>query len=68
VTAWGSHQGAARKPCPEKPEDLLGQAIGMYHCPYCGEMQLAGMQHLPPDDDYEGVMGYEWPLGYEARS
>ena len=35
-------------PCPGKPEDLLGQPIGMYHCEHCGEMQIAGMKHLPP--------------------
>jgi len=35
-------------PCPGKPEALLGQPIGMYHCPFCGEMQLAGVPHLPP--------------------
>ena len=35
-------------PCPGKPEDLKGQPIGMYHCEFCGEMQLAGVPHLPP--------------------
>jgi hypothetical protein len=35
-------------PCPGKPEELKGQPIGMYHCEYCGEMQIAGMEHLPP--------------------
>lgn len=35
-------------PCPGKPEDLKGQPIGMYHCEYCGEMQVAGLSHLPP--------------------
>lgn len=35
-------------PCPGKPEELKGQPIGMYHCEYCGEMQLAGVSHLPP--------------------
>lgn len=37
-------------PCPEKPELLAGQPIGMYHCPYCGEMQLAGVPHLYPQE------------------
>lgn len=32
-------------PCQEKPEDLLGQPIGMYHCPDCGAMVLAGIRH-----------------------
>lgn len=31
--------------CPEHPELLLGQPIGMYHCPYCAHMQLAGVGH-----------------------
>ena len=31
--------------CSEKPEDLLGQPIGMYHCPDCGAMLLAGVPH-----------------------
>lgn len=35
-------------PCPGKPEELKGQPIGMYHCEFCGEMQLAGASHLPP--------------------
>ena len=35
-------------PCPGKPEELAGQPIGMYHCEFCGEMQLAGVAHLPP--------------------
>ena len=35
-------------PCPGKPEDLKGQPIGMYHCEFCGEMQIAGLPHLPP--------------------
>lgn len=31
--------------CDEKPEDLLGQPIGMYHCPDCGAMVVAGIPH-----------------------
>lgn len=31
--------------CAEKPEKLLGAPIGMYHCPDCGAMVLAGMPH-----------------------
>jgi hypothetical protein len=37
-----------RWPCPGKPEALAGMPIGMYHCEFCGEMQLAGTPHLPP--------------------
>lgn len=61
---WGEWNGRVRLPCPEDPVALLGQPIGMYHCPVCGEMQVAGLPHVPPDDDYEGVMGREWPPGY----
>lgn len=35
-------------PCPGRPEDLKDQPIGMYHCEFCGEMQIAGTSHLPP--------------------
>ena len=31
--------------CDEKPEALLGQPIGMYHCPDCGAMVMAGIPH-----------------------
>ena len=31
--------------CNEKPERLLGQPIGQYHCPDCGAMVLAGVPH-----------------------
>jgi hypothetical protein len=33
--------------CEEKPEKLLGQPIGQYHCPGCGAMVLAGLEHPP---------------------
>lgn len=32
--------------CDEKPEEMSG-AIGMYHCPDCGAMVLAGLPHPP---------------------
>lgn len=31
--------------CAEKPEALLGQPMGMYHCPNCGGMVIAGIAH-----------------------
>lgn len=37
-------------PCAEHPEILMYQPIGMYHCPQCGEMQVAGTLHLPKQD------------------
>ncbi len=62
---WGEHDGRERKPCPEQPILLTGQPLGQYHCPVCVEMQIAGMPHLPPDDDYEAMTGHEWPAGYK---
>lgn len=36
-----------RKPCRFDPMALqyIGAPIGMFHCPLCGEMVLAGMPH-----------------------
>jgi hypothetical protein len=31
--------------CEEKPELLVGQPLGQYHCPDCGAMVLAGLEH-----------------------
>lgn len=36
--------------CPEDPERLAGAPIGMYHCPWCGCMQVAGWEHLPHEE------------------
>lgn len=33
--------------CAEKPEKLLGAPLGMYHCPDCGAMVVAGVPHGP---------------------
>jgi hypothetical protein len=36
----------------------MNQPIGMFHCPWCGEMVLAGMEHIDypeiemEDDEY----------------
>lgn len=32
--------------CAERPEHRIG-ALGMYHCPNCGAMILAGLPHPP---------------------
>lgn len=32
--------------CPEDPKTLLGQPIGQFHCPFCGCMQIAGLEHM----------------------
>jgi hypothetical protein len=31
--------------CPHDPKTLTGAPIGMYHCPLCGDMVVAGMDH-----------------------
>ena len=31
--------------CFEKPEELVDVPIGMYHCPDCGCMLIAGLAH-----------------------
>jgi hypothetical protein len=36
--------------CPEDPIVLMGKPIGMYHCPYCGCMQIAGLGHVCDSD------------------
>lgn len=37
--------------CDYDPTPLLGEPIGMFHCPLCGEMVLAGFPH----PDYEDI-------------
>lgn len=39
--------GLVETNCLEKPERLLGQPLGMYHCPDCGAMIMAGLTHPP---------------------
>lgn len=34
--------------CEYDPRILKGAPIGQFHCPYCSEMQLAGMEHTRP--------------------
>lgn len=33
--------------CPYDPTPLLGQPLGMFHCPFCGCMVVAGVVHGP---------------------
>lgn len=37
--------------CTYDPTVMVGKPIGMFHCPECGEMVVAGMPH--PDYDAE---------------
>lgn len=77
MTDWGEFKGKKRLPCSENPVVLLGMPIGMYHCPDCGMMVIAGWPHLSPGateeqknhplyalDDYEDEYGQSWPPGY----
>jgi hypothetical protein len=42
-------------PWPWDPPQLKGAPIGQYHCPYCGAMVIAGMDHI----DYAEVASDE---------
>lgn len=35
-----------RCPWPWDPQRLVGAPIGQYHCPYCGAMVMAGVEHI----------------------
>ena len=35
------------EPCPYDPSTVEG-SIGMFHCPLCGEMVVAGLFHPDP--------------------
>lgn len=52
--------------CMEHPEMLCGLPCGMYHCPYCGEMIVAGIPH-PTKAMYE-EMHAEMQKESEANS
>src|SRR5437870_4613097 len=43
--------------CPHNPKETTGP-IGMYHCPDCGDMVLAGMDHPDYDDVEESYKKY----------
>lgn len=32
--------------CPFNPTIYKNEPIGMFHCPWCGEMVMAGMEHV----------------------
>ena len=38
-------QDLGASPCTYDPSPLKGVPIGMFHCPECGEMVVAGMEH-----------------------
>lgn len=33
--------------CDYDPRTLTGQPVGQFHCPRCGEVQIAGLAHAP---------------------
>lgn len=38
-------------PWPWDPEQRGPSGLGMYHCPYCGEMVVAGLPHVDYRED-----------------
>lgn len=66
--------------CPYDPRPLLGQPIGMLHCPACGCMVVAGLEHgmcLPNlcpmldaqgDDDPNRMRHPGKPVDYEIAT
>lgn len=44
ITAPRNEEGE-RCPWPWEPQQLVNMPIGMYHCPYCGAMVIAGVPH-----------------------
>jgi len=54
ITAPLNEEGE-RCPWPWDPQQLVGAPMGQYHCPYCGAMVMAGLEHL----DYADVVDPE---------
>lgn len=44
-------EDGSESPWPWEPQQLVGVPMGQYHCPYCGEMCIAGVPH-PDARDY----------------
>lgn len=45
-----------KQPCPYDPAPLTDVPLGMFHCPLCNEMILAGMPHPDYSDFSEEEM------------
>lgn len=45
------NENGERCPWPWDPQQLKGAPLGQYHCPYCGAMVMAGMEHLDYGED-----------------
>ncbi len=50
--------------CPYDPEPLKGKPMGMFHCPTCGCMIIAGWPHVTCDVD-DGC-GYGVEIDYSG--
>lgn len=50
------------KPCPWPwdPQQLVGAPLGQYHCPYCGSMCMAGLEHPDYREDSRIDGDYGW--------
>jgi|SRR5688500_2795841 len=44
----------AKKSCSYDPKPLVGVPLGMFHCPECGRMVIAGCEHTPSSDEDSG--------------
>lgn len=49
--AFGVVQAVRAYLCDYDPVSLLGRPIGMFHCPLCGSMQIAGIPHISNKND-----------------
>jgi len=44
------------------------EPVGMYPCPKCGEMVIAGLPHPAHDDDFDSKRAYQAHLGEDRVS
>lgn len=44
--------------CPFDPTAYANLPLGMFHCPLCGDMVIAGMAHPEPFDDDADYQAY----------
>jgi hypothetical protein len=49
------NENGERCPWPWDPQQLADRPIGQYHCPYCGAMVLAGVEHLDYGENGESA-------------
>lgn len=45
IEAYNRMRDEEAEKCPHDPREYAGKPIGMYHCPLCGCMCLAGLEH-----------------------